>query len=290
MSIDELIRQRIIEGSNRGCSKRRLASLFGISRSTVKRTIDRYNELGHLHDRSKIGRPRRVSDRTRRAMKRWVCQRECVSLSEIKNRLAATYGLNISLSRIGNILREEGLEYKSLSRKFDLTAKHAEIRLDFAMAHRNWTVEQWKQLVFSGEGFLSEIEGTLKQEQYTEILRDAYIQSLNYYEFARANYILAMDNCSIHKAKSVVNYMNRHKIKYLYLPDNSPDINIIDNVWAILKRRVKRRMAVEPLAKFEDVILEEWEMIGPDTIDELYQSLPRRMEEIINAKGWWTKY
>ena len=34
----------------------------------------------------------------------------------------------------------------------------------------------------------------------------------------------------------------------------------------------------------------EWEMIGADVCQNLIESMPRRVEEVIRAKGGYTKY
>ena len=48
---------------------------------------------------------------------------------------------------------------------------------------------------------------------------------------------LVMDNAPIHHAKCVVDNMERKGIKYMYLPPYSPDLNPIENVFGVLKRK-----------------------------------------------------
>ncbi|RYY77505.1 MAG: hypothetical protein EOO69_13930 [Moraxellaceae bacterium] len=58
---------------------------------------------------------------------------------------------HVSAGAIGNVLHDEGLKAMHTIRKPLLTRTHKRKRLDFALTHRDWTVEQWKQVVFSDE-------------------------------------------------------------------------------------------------------------------------------------------
>jgi transposase len=63
----------------------------------------------------------------------------------------------------------------------------------------------------------------------------------------------------------------------------------IENVWHLLKRRVTKR---RPKNK-EDLhakILEEWENFPQETIQDLYDTMHRRIEALVQANGHQTKY
>ncbi|KLO06465.1 hypothetical protein SCHPADRAFT_838046 [Schizopora paradoxa] len=68
-------------------------------------------------------------------------------------------------------------------------------------------------------------------------------------------------------------------------------MNIIEHVWDHLDRLVRSR---DPLPKnkqeFWDALQEEWYGISLDYIENLYASLPRRVEALRKAKGEYTKY
>ncbi|RYY72011.1 hypothetical protein EON63_21295 [archaeon] len=49
------------------------------------------------------------------------------------------------------MLHDKGLKAMHTIRKPLLTRTHKRKRLEFAMAHRDWTVQQWKQVIFSDE-------------------------------------------------------------------------------------------------------------------------------------------
>jgi len=66
-------------------------------------------------------------------------------------------------------------------------------------------------------------------------------------------------------------------------------INVIKNLWAILKSQILKR---HPKSS-EDLCLvgqEEWETIHDDVIKNLYASISRRIHAIMKSKGLHTKY
>ena len=67
-----------------------------------------------------------------------------------------------------------------------------------------------------------------------------------------------------------------------------PDLNVIENLWAYVKRQL-RTMTVT-WENLEDTILEIWNNILTEIIENLYDSIPRRLEECIKRKGFITKY
>jgi hypothetical protein len=72
---------------------------------------------------------------------------------------------------------------------------------------------------------------------------------------------------------------------------NSPDLNIIENLWDHLDHMVHAR---NPLPWNCDelwaALQEEWGMIDQGFIDRLYKSLPNHVRDVMKAKGGETQY
>ena len=72
-------------------------------------------------------------------------------------------------------------------------------------------------------------------------------------------------------------------------PPQSPDLNIIENVWHFLKERVRKRYP----KNFEELWMftqEEFYNIPTQLIQRLFRSIPRRLRLVVRAKGCHTKY
>ena len=65
-------------------------------------------------------------------------------------------------------------------------------------------------------------------------------------------------------------------------PSQSPDLNVIENLWTILKNRVFKRNS-KNIDTLWTIINEEVFKIDNETIKKLYDSIPNRMNSKIEA-------
>lgn len=68
-------------------------------------------------------------------------------------------------------------------------------------------------------------------------------------------------------------------------------MNILVHGWDALDDRVRARYP--PPANCEELwvtLQEEWANLGKEYLEALYESTVRRVEALIKAKGWYTKY
>ena len=80
-------------------------------------------------------------------------------------------------------------------------------------------------------------------------------------------------------------------------PSYSPDLNPIENIWAILKRNVEKKVKatvakkiiISPAA-FITLVKEEWENISDEVVLTCITSMPDRIQACIDAEGGHTKY
>jgi transposase len=89
----------------------------------------------------------------------------------------------------------------------------------------------------------------------------------------------------------------REEIGYLQLPwsTNSPDLNPIENVWMPLKRQLGKYFSTVELRPHSEAELfaaarEEWAQIPQDVIDMLIDSMPERLQAVLDADGGSTKW
>ena len=111
--------------------------------------------------------------------------------------------------------------------------------------------------------------------------------------------IFQQDNAPIHKAHITMEFLHQQGFVVMDFPPNSPDMNPIEHLWAVLKRELFRHFPeTSDLPGGPDAVkgaLAErlaivWADIGTDTMNALIDSMPTRVQALIDAKGWYTKY
>ncbi len=75
-----------------------------------------------------------------------------------------------------------------------------------------------------------------------------------------------------------------HGVTVLGWPANSPDLNPIENLWGIVKRKM-RDTRPNNADDLKAVIKATWASIPPQQCHKLIPSMPRRIEAVIKAKG-----
>ena len=92
---------------------------------------------------------------------------------------------------------------------------------------------------------------------------------------------------SYHRSISTLQYLDRRKVCVLSdWPPQSPDLNPIKNLWAILKEKVARDTC-DKLWSFTKL---EWDLINNDVIAKLYDSMILRIKAVLKYKGQHIKY
>ncbi|GFS91018.1 uncharacterized protein TNCV_2120121 [Trichonephila clavipes] len=77
--------------------------------------------------------------------------------------------------------------------------------------------------------------------------------------------------------------------KQLHTPAQSPDLNAIENLWSQLEKAVHEH-EITSKEVFKKVLREEWAKLSVETAKALLESMPRRLQAVIQAKGYATKY
>ena len=101
--------------------------------------------------------------------------------------------------------------------------------------------------------------------------------------------IFMQDNASCHTPKSTTAWLQSYNISVMgkgVWPVNSPDLNPIENLWAILEKELKSgKNTPNNLASIEKSLHAAWSRIKPETLRNMIRSLPDRIKSVIKAKG-----
>ena len=103
-----------------------------------------------------------------------------------------------------------------------------------------WSVMIWGCVASTGTGKLVKVEGRMDSTQYQQILGNNVQDSVRKLKLRRG-WLFQQDNDPKHCSKSTKEFMQRHRYNVLEWPSQSPDLNIIENVWDDLKRAVNAR-------------------------------------------------
>ena len=109
--------------------------------------------------------------------------------------------------------------------------------------------------------------------------------------FVGENFLFMHDNARPCTARIVQNYLNEIELPVLKWPARSPDLNPIENLWGFLKQGLRRqRCAFLRLEELYAGLAVKWENVPQNYILGLIESMPRRMQAVICAKGGNTLY
>lgn len=157
--------------------------------------------------------------------------------------------------------------------------------------HGGGSIMVWGCMTAHGAGYLSKIEGGLDADLYCKILEEELIQTIDYYGMQKKEVIFQQDNDPKHtskKAKKCLQDLDMHVLEW---PPQSPDLNPIEHLWDVLKRKLAS-YETQPRRIHElwERIEEEWSRISKEECLSLIESMPRRIEAVLKAKGRNTKY
>ena len=133
---------------------------------------------------------------------------------------------------------------------------------------------------------------TVNAVRYKEILQARLLPSVrNMFPGQGDQYIFQDDGAPCHRAKIIKNWLTENNITSMTdWPGQSPDINPIENLWAIIKRHIRERKPTGRVSLIEAIIRAWNHDVNIDTLHKLIESMPRRIAAIIAAKGNVTKY
>jgi transposase len=227
--------------------------------------------------------------------------------TEIKEELLKK-NINVSKNTIINVSHEINFEYKKPTDKPLLTEKQIVKRIEWCNKYLNFN---WGNVKFTDEAsiwigftgkrwvdsenddfnlcvkhpFKVHIWGSISINFEREIyVFTGILTGIKYIDILRNNLkiehnlIFQDDNDPKHRSKIVKLWKDENKIVSLDWPSNSPDLNPIENIWALLKNKIKKRPN-RTTKEFTESIIECWKEIDQEHINNAINSVPNRINK-----------
>jgi transposase len=149
----------------------------------------------------------------------------------------------------------------------------------------------WECMTWQGVGYAAKIYGRMDGNLYLQILKDELLNSLEYYGLNSPDIIFHQDNDPKHTCKKVKEWLEEEDFETVVWPAQSSDLIPIEHLWGHLKRRLaEHEHPPNGIHELWDRVQEEWERIPVKECQKLIESMPRRVQVVLRAKGGYIKY
>ena len=149
----------------------------------------------------------------------------------------------------------------------------------------------WAAITFSGMLDIIVINGRLNKHNY---LNDILIPNVLPYKQSHENMIFQHDGAGPHRANIVKEWLRENNIEEMKWPAQSPDLNLIENLWNMLKEEIGPLNDIGPNQTEEliEVINRAWDRLRRkrSILNRLYNSMKKRIQQVINKDDAQTKY
>lgn len=156
--------------------------------------------------------------------------------------------------------------------------------------HGGGSIMIWGCMTAQGVGEVHLCEGRMNGARYIDMLEEVLEPSIvQFYNIDSEDYYFQQDNAPCHKARLVIRWFDENRVKLLDWPAQSPDLSPIENLWHILKERVRKHNNTSKEA-LKRTVLQEWASISPEICSKLVATMPQRIANVIKAAGGSIKY
>lgn len=140
-------------------SHRKIAAILHVSHSAVTKGLARIKELGSRKSRTRVGRPRKTSVAADRLIRRAAIAHPTWSSSTIQAEVRSPVSTRTVRRRL---LVDFNLPSRRPAKKAKLSKKNIKDRLVFCQKYRNWTKDEWMNVMFSDESTFSQFHSTCR--------------------------------------------------------------------------------------------------------------------------------
>lgn len=150
-AIEPYIRAQAVALYQSGLNMNKVSKHLKVSRTCVRNAIMKFENQGKFVDSKRSGRPKKISERDERELKRLVQGDNRLSVAKITKDLNIGLAKPVSKETIRRYLKKLGYEYAVKIKKPFLSLKHRKARVEWCQQHLHWTIQDWRKVIFSDE-------------------------------------------------------------------------------------------------------------------------------------------
>jgi hypothetical protein len=150
-------------------------------------------------------------------------------------------------------------------------------------------VHVWAAISFLGKVCIRVFTNNNNAAFYCSLLDMGFRYTADSMYGGPGTWVYQHDNSPIHTAIAVRNHLESQGFSVLDWPSKSPDLNPIENLWHLLKQRVRKRLP-QNTESLTQCILEEWSSLDDQTVSNLCASIHSRLIHCVRARGGPIQY
>lgn len=321
------MRTAVVAKAKEGISQRQISIQMKISRCSVQNIIKKQDLFQNVENRPKCGRSKIFTDREQRLLCRTSLSNPFLTAPKLqlqlgkgsvttvrrilkKNGLFGRVAANVPfLNKIQTRKRlnwatnygawtqfqwnnvifsdESSIQLKPTLRvhvRRMNSYRHKKIYTLKTVKHGGKSLMVWGAIKANGERILIRFLKNADSVEYQRVLNEGLLSFLD------NKSIFQQDGAPCHRSKSTQMYLSENGICYIDdWPPQSPDLNIIENMWSELKKNVYNHHS-RNIDELWNNCLIEWNKIPTKYVKKLYFSLPSRMLCIRQNNGGNTHY
>jgi hypothetical protein len=138
---------------------------------------------------------------------------------------------------------------------------------------------------------MCQVDGIMENKQYARILDNNLLASARLFGMCGKDFIFQQDSDPKHTSTFLKNWFKDYNIQLLDWPAQSPDLNPIEHLWSHIKRQLNAYDThPKSMHELSCRIEAEWKKVPKELCENLVNSMPRRIEQVLQRKGSWTDY
>lgn len=165
--------------------------------------------------------------------------------------------------------------------------------------HGGGCIMVWSCITWYGPGYIVDVGHNMDKFIYLSVLQDDLVKTMAEYieknpqdrmDFSR--FVFMQDNDPKHKSKIVREWLAKQSFRVMEWPAQSPDLNPIENMWDLLKRRLFKGYDKPPAGMNElwERVSAVWYAIAAEECQKYIRTMHRRCQAVIDANGGYIDF